>query len=166
MQLLHTLYKSLILFPCLVQIQQMLLCLSIIISAAVTLGCIFAPKVYIVVLAPHKNKKPTGTMVMNSRIRSACGSTETFRPNGELKPTTRTVEGGRGPSTVPTSNTTTSGIIIPKQGWGRSEGYTLDHEGITINSFVCVCVCVCVWWCWDESCCYSLGGVKLLLTTV
>ncbi|XP_030855903.1 metabotropic glutamate receptor 7 [Strongylocentrotus purpuratus] len=86
------------------KIQQMLLCLSIIISAIVTLGCIFAPKVYIVVLAPHKNKKPTGTMVMNSRVRSACGSAEnTCRPNGEMK--TRPVL-----TTAPTSNTTSSGI--------------------------------------------------------
>ncbi|XP_072181619.1 metabotropic glutamate receptor 8-like [Diadema setosum] len=84
------------------KIQQMLLCLSIIISAAVTLGCIFAPKVYIVVLAPHKNKKQPGTMVMNSRIRSACGSAET-RPNGDLRPRPA-------PSTSPTSNTALSEI--------------------------------------------------------
>ncbi|XP_072038788.1 metabotropic glutamate receptor 8-like [Amphiura filiformis] len=67
------------------KIQQTLLCLCMIVSASVTLGCIFVPKVYIVVFAPQKNKKTPGTLIMNSRMqRSTCGSIE-GRVNGDSR---------------------------------------------------------------------------------
>ncbi|XP_022098847.1 metabotropic glutamate receptor 7-like isoform X2 [Acanthaster planci] len=84
------------------KIQQTLLCLCFIVSATVTLGCIFVPKIYIVMFAPQKNKKPSGTMMLNSRMRSTCGSIE-GRPNGEMRAQTLTT------GAAPVSNTTSSG---------------------------------------------------------
>ncbi|XP_038054375.1 metabotropic glutamate receptor 4-like isoform X2 [Patiria miniata] len=83
------------------KIQQTLLCLCFIVSATVTLGCIFVPKIYIVMFAPQKNKKPSGTMMLNSRMRSTCGSIE-GKPNGEMKAQTLST------SAAPVSNTTSS----------------------------------------------------------
>ncbi|XP_071784268.1 metabotropic glutamate receptor 4-like isoform X2 [Asterias amurensis] len=90
------------------KIQQTLLCLCFIVSATVTLGCIFVPKIYIVLFAPQKNKKPSGTMMMNSRMmRSTCGSIE-GKPNGEMK--AQNLNAGA----TPVSNTTSSGTFTPE----------------------------------------------------
>ena len=47
------------------QIQNTALCMCLSISATVALGCLFAPKVYIVLFQPHKNVRQTVASALN-----------------------------------------------------------------------------------------------------
>ncbi len=50
---------------CPFQIQIMALCMCLSISATVALGCLFAPKVYIVLFQPHKNVRQSVASALN-----------------------------------------------------------------------------------------------------
>lgn len=56
------------------QIQITTLCMGISISATVALGCLFAPKVYIVLFQPHKNVRQSNSTMMHS------SSSKSIRP--------------------------------------------------------------------------------------
>lgn len=88
------------------QIQQCLLCLSVIVSASVTLCCIFVPKLYIVLLAPHKNRKQPG-VVLNSRLQKSMGGSMDSKTNNGDARLSRPM-----PSIGPTSHTASSGNYI------------------------------------------------------
>ncbi|XP_071817025.1 metabotropic glutamate receptor 7-like isoform X3 [Apostichopus japonicus] len=92
------------------KIQQCLLCLSVIVSASVTLCCIFVPKLYIVLLAPHKNRKQPG-VVLNSRMqKSMGGSMDSKTNNGDVR-LARPI-----PSIGPTSYTASSDVDMKEEG--------------------------------------------------